>query len=152
MEDRSHIISRNLFQWVGIPLMLGFVGYFFVGPSISGGKGLSKTSEESPDTVVSETEASPRRASNRGESEEWVPPNPPQVKVRVIKDYEDDGDEADDLMDEDQPVPPPIQIDGEDGDEAGIGGLMNPPVDDGTGDNSDDTDDGSGDGVTPDGD
>ena len=53
-------------------------------------------------------------------------------------------------MDEDLPIPPPIQFLGDDVDEAGIGGMMRPPTkgdtdDDDSGDSDDSGDDDKGD-------
>lgn len=141
MEDRKQIITRNVFKWVGIPLMLGFIGFFFVGPSI-GGVETDKPVETQP-----VQEAAPVLAVNIDESEEWVPPSPPQGSP-IVDDPEngEESTEEDDLTEEDRPIPPPIQFDGEDGDEAGLGGMMRPPVKDDTDDDDGDDDDSADDG------
>lgn len=139
MEDRAQRITRNLFLWVGIPLMLGLVGFFFVGPSIGGDK-----LEKKP--VIQTVPMAPPVVASREEPEvreEWVPPSPPQESVNGDGTEEDEeGDEAEVFIDDDLPVPPPIQFLGDDDDAAGIGGMMRPPVKDDTDDDSGDDDDG----------
>lgn len=137
MEDRKQRITRIVFQWVGIPLMFGFVGFFFIGPSIGGGE------KEEPVETQPVQEAAPVLAVNIDEPEDWIPPSPPQGSPIVDDpENEEEATEEDDLTEEDRPIPPPMQFDGEDGDEAGLGGMRRPPVKDDTdGDDDDDGDD-----------
>ena len=102
--------------WILIPASVGAVGYFTVA-------WLTSREEPLPEAKV---EASPpvEQPMPRAKGEKWTMPDPPQVEVFVEKVEE--GTEPPRPEEEAKPVE--IEVpEGEEIDEAGVGGFVRPP-------------------------
>ncbi|HXH59925.1 MAG TPA: hypothetical protein VNI20_01055 [Fimbriimonadaceae bacterium] len=119
MESSKRSIGIAIAQWVGAPLFLFALGFFLLGPKLGGGN--SKTVTVPAPEMVSDdpVQDGPRT---------WTPPHPPQVDTSNVEEEQSSPAKTEETT----PPPkdgalsePPGESGG--GDEAGVGGMVDPP-------------------------
>lgn len=116
MEGRWERYGVGFLKWVMVPLLVFGVGLFLIGPRLGGPKA------EKSDGAAQEPVLSNTRPIEPG-LRKWKPVSPPQVSITVEPK---EVPEVDPLEDE---MTPPIEIpEGARVDEAGVGGMTEPPT------------------------
>src|SRR5690349_9671822 len=119
MEGRWERLGVPLLQWFVIPVMVFGIGYFAIGPLISGGAGASRPPARTEPTVKQPPiEPGPRK---------WTRPSPPQVSITVTP-MEEPMTEPIPTGDPIESEPPVDNGDSSGTDEGSVGGMTAPPA------------------------
>ena len=121
MQDRWRELGFRLFKWVGAPILVGLLGFYVIGPRIGGPKDEIRPVQPQSQPEVIATADPP-------EQKEWVMPSPPQVEI-YVEPVPGEGSDRLRYSNEGRPVPPPMDLsDDGDVDEAGLGGFVRVPA------------------------